>query len=326
MTVLVTGGAGYIGSHTALALVAQGRKTVVLDDLSRGVRKRVPAGVTFVSGDVGNFQLVAKLIQTHGITAILHFAGFIKVEESVEKPELYFRVNASHSRRLIECAREFGVEYFIFSSTAAVYGNPAVVPVGEDAPLSPLNPYGESKRRTEALLRESWLTNYCILRYFNVAGADPQGRAGYALQNQPSHLIRKALAVALEREDNLPIFGTDYPTPDGTAVRDYVHVSDLAQAHLDALEYLEAGGESAIYNVGYGKGYSVYEVHQAAQRITGKQIPLRHQPRRAGDAAVVTADTRKIRSELNWRPRFDSLDTMIADQYRWERSQMKVPV
>ncbi len=326
MTVLVTGGAGYIGSHTALALVAAGRKVVVLDDLSRGVRERVPTGVEFVAGDVGDFQLVSKVIQLYDVTAILHFAGFIRVDESVAKPDLYYRVNAAHSRRLIQCAMEQRVEHFIFSSTAAVYGNPAVVPVCEDSPLKPLNPYGESKRRTEKLLRDSWPSGYCILRYFNVAGADPQGRAGYALQNQPSHLIRKAIAVALGREDHLPIFGTDYPTPDGTAVRDYVHVSDLAQAHLDALEYLEAGGESATYNVGYSKGYSVYDVHQAAERVTGKRIPLRHEPRRAGDAAVVTANTDKIRSELNWQPRFDNLDTMIADQYRWEQSQMKVPV
>jgi len=330
MTVLVTGGAGYIGSHAAAALLEEGRKVVVLDDLSRGSLERVPKRAEFVEGSVDDAELVSSLIARHKVKAIMHFAGFIRVEESQQNPELYDRVNRRYSRALIECAHYNRVPHFIFSSSASVYGQPQMVPVREDAPTRPLSPYGESKLHTEQDLARLWTRgSFAILRYFNVAGCDPEGRRGYTLEEHPTHLIRTALAVARGKKPNgkdyLPIFGTDYPTPDGTAVRDYIHVEDLVDAHLKTLRHLEEGGASDTFNVGYGHGYSVFEVHKAAWHVTGTRIPLRLEGRREGDPTAVVADAGKLRRVLQWQPRFDNLEVMIRHQWQWERSQTLLP-
>lgn len=325
MAILVTGGAGYIGSHTAAALLDAGRKVVVLDNLSTGVRERVPAEALFVQGDVGNVQLVYQLLTKHAVDSVLHFAAFVDVEESVQKPEKYYANNLEHTRKLAHAAYVGGVKHFIFSSTAAVYGNPTQVPVAEGAPLAPVSPYGDSKMQAEDAVRKEAQQGdmrFSILRYFNVAGCDRKGRYGYTI-GKPTHLIRRGLAVALGRAEYLPIFGTDYSTPDGTAVRDYIDVTDLAQAHIGALTHLEHGGKSDTYNVGYGRGYSVFNVHSALQRVTGKKIPMRCETRRPGDPASIIADSAKIRTELGWVPAHDDLDDMIESQYRWELSQQK---
>ncbi len=317
--VLVTGGAGYIGSRVASVLLAQGREVVVLDNLSTGSREWVPSSAEFVMGSVHNMCLVGELLKSYQIKSVLHFAGSIKVEESVRDPLKYYHNNVEGIRCLLEAV--YGrVEHFIFSSTAAVYGTPEHSPVAEDAPLCPLSPYGRSKVMAEAILADVALCpllpiRYAILRYFNVAGG------GYELEQRPTHLMRAALAVAGGRQDHLEIFGTDYPTTDGTAVRDYIHLSDLVDAHLLALEHLEDGGASDTYNVGYGHGYSVFEVHAAAERAVGRCIPMRYVGRRQGDAAAVIADASKLRDQLGWRPVRDDLDAMLREQYEWECSQ-----
>ena len=321
-TVLVTGGAGYIGSHAVLALLDAGWKVVVIDNLTTGFRWAVPDAATFVEGDIGDPALLARLIAEHGIGAIIHFAGSIVVPESVEKPLKYYENNTVKSRSLIESAVNGGVRHFIFSSTAATYGIPEQVPVVETSRTQPINPYGWSKLMTERMLADTAFAhpiNFCALRYFNVAGADPQGRSGQSTAGA-THLIKVAVEAATGKRSHVSVYGTDYDTPDGTGVRDYIHVSDLAAAHVDALEKLIAEPEqSHIMNCGYGRGFSVLEVLDAVDRVTNMKIERRLETRRAGDPDALVADNGKILETLPWRPKLDALDTIVAHALAWER-------
>jgi len=321
-SVLVTGGAGYIGSHAVLALLDAGWPVVVLDDLSTGFAWAVPQGAIFARGDVADASLVAELIAAHRIGAIMHFAGSVVVSESVERPLDYYKNNTVKSRALIESAVKSGVGHFIFSSTAATYGIPEAVPVSEEAPTEPINPYGWSKLMTERMLRDAVVAhplNAGILRYFNVAGADPRGRAGLSSENA-THLVKVAVEAATGRRGHVDIYGEDFDTPDGTGVRDYIHVSDLAAAHVATLERLIAHrSESLLLNCGYGRGFSVREVLDSVDRVTNVRIERRIAPRRAGDPPSVIADNRKILATLDWRPERDDLDTIVADALAWER-------
>jgi UDP-glucose 4-epimerase len=324
MTVLVTGGAGYIGSHAVHELVDAGERVVVLDNLSTGFLAALPNPAMVVIGDAGDQALVASLIDTHHVDAIIHFAGSIVVPESVRDPLGYYRNNTVNSRALIETAIKGGVPHFIFSSTAAVYGNPARVPVAEDAPLAPVSPYGWSKLMTEVMLRDAAAAHglgYAILRYFNVAGADPKQRTGQSTPNA-THLIKVAVQAALGMRPQLEVFGTDYPTSDGTCVRDYIHVTDLARAHRAALDYLRTGGASTTLNCGYGRGYSVLEVVDAVRRAAGVDLPVRMVPRRPGDATSIVAKASRIRELLGWAPEWDNLDTIVTHALAWERRLM----
>ena len=330
MTVLVTGGAGYIGGHTVHQLVDQGEKVVVLDNLSTGQPSQVPSGAALIVGDAGNIDLVHRIIRNHKVESVMHFAGSIQVEESVLDPLKYYRNNVDVSRTVLEAAVAGGVKHFVFSSSAAVYGNPVQVPVPESAQEQPTSPYGWSKYMTEVMLRDATeahgLRNI-ILRYFNVAGADPSGRVGYLIDEQPSHLIRRAVQTALGMHEYLEVFGTDYPTPDGTAVRDYIHVSDIADAHLHSLRYLRNGGEPQTLNCGYGKGYSVLEVVEATKRVSGADFTAKLMPRRRGDVGSVTADVNLVGQVLpGWKPKFKDLNTIVRHQLNWERSRQKDPV
>jgi UDP-glucose 4-epimerase len=324
MTVLVTGGAGYVGSHTVYELLDAGERVLVLDNLSAGCVAALPDPALAVVGDAGDEMLVASLIETHRIDAIMHFAGSIVVPESMRDPLGYYRNNTVNSRALIEAAIRGGVSHFIFSSSAAVYGNPAHVPVPEDAPLAPVSPYGWSKLMTEVVLRDAAAAHglgFVILRYFNVAGADPKLRTGQSTPNA-THLIKVAVQTALGLRPLLEVFGTDYPTPDGTCVRDYIHVSDLARAHRAALDHLRAGGASSTLNCGYGRGYSVLEVIDAVRRAAGADLPVRMAPRRPGDPASIVAQAARIRDVLRWTPQFDNLDTIVSHALAWERRLM----
>ena len=322
-TVLVTGGAGYIGSHAVLALVDAGRSVVVLDDLSTGFRWAVPAGVPFVLGNVGDSALVSRVIAEYRIGAIMHFAGSIIVPESVIDPLKYYLNNTANSRSLIAAAIAGGIRHFVFSSTAAVYGNPEHIPVNEDSVLKPINPYGQSKLMTEHMLRDvahAHDFNYCALRYFNVAGADPSGRSGQATVGA-THLIKIATEAACGKREHVSIFGNDFPTPDGTGVRDYIHVSDLAAAHLHALHALVADPEkSHTLNCGYGRGFSVMEVVDCVERVAGIKLDRQIGPRRAGDPATLVADNSRLLSHFSWRPKYAELDMIVADALRWERA------
>ena len=321
MTILVTGGAGYIGSHTAHALVDAGRRVVVLDNLSTGSRAALPAAATLVVGDIGDEAAVSRLLNEHGVEAIVHFAGSIIVPESVADPLKYYFNNTAHSRTLIAAAVAAGVKHFIFSSTAAVYGDPAELPVTETTPTAPLSPYGRSKLMTEMMLADVAAAHglrYAALRYFNVAGADPAQRTG---QSTPAatHLIKVAVQAALGRRAGMEVFGTDYPTPDGTCVRDYIHVSDLARAHADVLGHLERGGDCVILNCGYGHGFSVLEVIETVKRVSGVDFPVKFSPRRPGDPAQIVAASVKVREVLGWQPQYDDLATIVAHALAWER-------
>jgi UDP-glucose 4-epimerase len=320
--VLVTGGAGYIGSHAALALLDAGWPAVVLDNLVTGFRWAVPEGATFAEGDVADAVLVGNLIESHGIKAIMHFAGSVVVPESLEDPLKYYDNNTAKSRALVAAAVAHGVPHFIFSSTAATYGIPDTIPVREDMPTVPINPYGRSKLMTEWMLRDTAAAhaiNYCALRYFNVAGADPDGRSGQSTAGA-THLIKVAVEAALGKRESVAVFGTDYDTPDGTGVRDYIHVDDLAAAHIHALEKLIAHpAESYTLNCGYGRGFSVLEVLDAVDRATNAPIARILAPRRAGDPDALTADNSAILETLPWRPKLDDLDTIIAHALAWER-------
>jgi UDP-glucose 4-epimerase len=321
MTILVTGGAGYIGSHMVHALLDGGERVVVLDNLSTGFDWAVPARAPLVVGDSGDQALVRKLIRDHAVEAIIHFAASVVVPDSVRDPLAYYRNNTVNSRALIECAVQNGVRHFIFSSTAAVYGNPVELPVREDAATLPISPYGWSKLMTEVMLRDASAAhglNHIILRYFNVAGADPQGRAGQSTAGA-THLIKVAAEAAVGLRSELNVFGTDYPTPDGTCIRDYIHVSDLVLAHCEALRALRSGAPSRTLNCGYGHGFSVREVIDAVKGVSGIDFTVRTAPRRAGDAAMVVADTAQIRKTLAWQPRFDDLATIVRDALAWER-------
>lgn len=322
MTVLVTGGAGYIGSHMVLALKDAGRPVVVLDDLSTGFRRAVPEGVPFVKGCVGDERLVSELIVDHGVDEIVHFAGSIVVPDSMTDPLAYYLNNTVRSRSLIACAVAGGVERFVFSSTAAVYGDASSEPLDECAPLDPVSPYGASKLMTERMLVDAaraFGLRYVTLRYFNVAGADPAGRAGQS-GVRATHLIKLASQVAAGQRDRLEIFGDNYPTPDGTCLRDYIHVSDLAAAHVLALDYLANGGENLTANCGYGRAFSVREVIAAVERAAGRNLPVALAPRRPGDPPALVASPLKAQTALNWRPEFDDLDLIVRHALVWERT------
>ena len=323
--VLVTGGAGYIGSHVALALIEAGHAAVVLDDLSTGARDLVPAAADFVEGNAGDGALVRRLIAEKSIGAVMHFAGSIIVPESVRDPLKYYRNNTCASRDLIEACVEAGISRFVFSSTAAVYGLPETLPITEDAPTAPINPYGTSKLVTEMMLADVVRAHdfaYVALRYFNVAGADSAGRSGQSTP-EATHLIKIACEVAVGARDHIEIFGDDYDTPDGTCVRDYIHVSDLAAAHLRALDHLategEGGGESLTLNCGYGRGYSVREVLASVERAAGTSLDKRTAPRRAGDPPALVSNADRLRARFGWTPEHDDLDVITATALAWER-------
>lgn len=320
--VLVTGGAGYIGSHAVLALADAGYQVVVIDNLVTGFRWAVDPRAAFVQGSIDDERLVADTLKRFGVGAIMHFAGSIIVPESVENPLKYYRNNTAASRTLIECAVDAGVKHFIFSSTAATYGQPETSPIAEDTPTRPINPYGRSKLMTEQMLADvsaAHPINFCALRYFNVAGADPAGRTGQSTAGA-THLIKVAVEAATGKRESVAVFGTDYPTRDGTGIRDYIHVSDLAAAHLDALEALIAiPARSHILNCGYGRGFSVLEVLDAVDQVTNMKIERRMEPRRAGDPPELIADNRAILATLPWRPKRDDLSLIIADALAWER-------
>jgi len=321
VTILVTGGAGYIGSHMVHELADAGERVVVLDNLSTGRRQAVAEGVPLIIGDTGDQLLVTRLLRDHAIEAIVHFAASIVVPDSMRDPLSYYRNNTVNSRALIECAVKCGVRHFIFSSTAAVYGNPETIPVPEDAPTLPVSPYGWSKLMTEIMLRDAsraYGLDHVILRYFNVAGADPQRRTGQTSE-VATHLIKVAAETALGLRPKLEVFGNDYPTPDGTCIRDYIHVSDLVRAHSDALRYLRSGAPSLTLNCGYGHGFSVLEVIDTVKRVSGVDFKVEISPRRAGDPARIVAASDQARARLGWQPRFDDLSGIVADALAWER-------
>jgi UDP-glucose 4-epimerase len=322
VTVLVTGGAGYIGSHMVFELLDAGEKVVVLDNLSTGFRQAVPRGVPLIIGNAGDQVLVSRLIREHEVQAIIHFAASLILPDSVRDPLAYYRNNTVNSGVLIEAAVRCGVKHFIFSSTAAVYGNPVTSPIAEDAPELPISPYGSSKLMTEIILRDASKAHgldYMILRYFNVAGADPKGRAGQST-HAATHLIKVALEAALGLRLEVEVFGTDYPTPDGTCIRDYIHVSDLVRAHLGALNYLRSGGRSITLNCGYGRGFSVREVLDEVKRVSGVDFPVTNAARRPGDPAKIVAENKLIRQTLRWQPRYGDLSIIIAHALSWERT------
>jgi UDP-glucose 4-epimerase len=320
--VLVTGGAGYIGSHAVLALRDAGWDVAVIDDLSTGSRSVVPDDVPFHQGSVADGALVERIFAEHGTGAILHFAGSIIVPESVERPLEYYRNNTLATHALLSAAVAKSVPHFVFSSTAAVYGAPDRVPIAESDPTRPVNPYGSSKLMTEWMLRDAaaaYPINYAALRYFNVAGADPEGRSGQ-IGKGSTHLIKVAVEAALGKRDHVDIFGTDYPTPDGSCIRDYVHVSDLADAHLAALERLiERPKSNLVLNCGYGRGLSVLEVLDTLDQVSGTPVLREMKPRRPGDPPQLVAANQAIRDTLGWTPRFESIGTIVGDALRWER-------
>jgi len=320
MTVLVTGGAGYIGSHMVHELVDRGEPVVVVDNLSTGFRWAIADGAPFVEGETGDGDLMRSVLERHRVDAIIHFAASVVVPESVSRPLDYYRNNTASSRTLIAAAVAAGVRHFIFSSTAAVYGNPAQVPVPEDAPPAPMSPYGSSKLMTEIMLRDAAAAHdlkYVILRYFNVAGADPKLRTGQSTRGA-THLIKVAVETALGLRPRLEVFGTDYPTPDGTCIRDYIHVTDLTRAHTDALRYLRDGGASATLNCGYGHGFSVLEVIDTVKKVSGVDFAVKLAARRPGDPARIVAACERARASLGWQPRLDDLATIVGHALAWE--------
>lgn len=321
MTVLVTGGAGYIGSHMVLALLEAGERVVVLDNLSTGFDWAVPAEAELIVGETGDEALVARVLKQHRVEAVIHFAASVVVPDSVADPLGYYKNNTVNSRALMECAVKGGVRHFIFSSTAAVYGNPARVPVTESDAPAPMSPYGSSKLMTEVMLRDASAAHglgHVILRYFNVAGADPALRTGQSTRGA-THLIKVAVETALGLRPNMQVFGTDYPTPDGTCIRDYIHVGDLVAAHLDALAHLRRGGESLTLNCGYGRGFSVLEVIETVKRVSGVDFRVEFAPRRPGDPAQIVASSDRARALIGWKPRLDDLETIATHALAWER-------
>jgi UDP-glucose 4-epimerase len=323
-SILVTGGAGYIGSHTVRQLGEQNRRVVTLDNLSKGFREHVLFG-DFVEGDTADSELVARILRDHQVETVIHFAAHTVVPESVADPLEYYRNNTCATRNLLACCADAGVKHFVFSSTAAVYGTPDQDQCWEDTPTRPINPYGMSKLMSEYMLRDLAAASdlrYVILRYFNVAGSDPEGRIG---QSTPGAtlLMKVAAEQALGKREALYIFGTDYPTPDGTGVRDYIHVEDLADAHLKAIDYLGAGGESQILNCGYGHGYSVREVLETVQRVHGSALNIIEEARRPGDPPALIAGAAKVREVLGWTPRYDDLEAIARSSLNWERKLLE---
>jgi UDP-glucose 4-epimerase len=325
-SILVTGGAGYIGSHTVLQLRARGEQVVVLDDLSTGFRQAV-LDTPLVIGKVGDRDLVLEVLRAHGVDTVLHFAAHTIVPESVSNPLKYYGNNTCSTRNLLECCVEAGVRNFVFSSTAAVYGIPPDDVASETSPTAPINAYGTSKLMSEWMLRDvaaSSPIRYVALRYFNVAGSDSSGRIGQATR-KATLLVKVACEAVVGKRPHVSIYGTDYATPDGTGIRDYIHVEDLATAHLDALSYLRAGGTPLVLNVGYGHGYSVREVLQSVERVAGHPLNIREEPRRAGDPPSLVARAERIRSELGWKPRLDDLDTIVRTALNWEQKLARDP-
>jgi UDP-glucose-4-epimerase len=322
MAVMVTGGAGYIGSHMVHALVDRGEEVVVVDDLSTGFDAVLPEAAALEVGSVGDEDFVGGVIARHGVTAIAHFAGSIIVPESVADPLKYYRNNTANSRSLVAAAVAGGVSAFLFSSTAAVYGEPTRMPIDEGLAPAPVSPYGWSKLMTEVMLRDASAAHgfsYAALRYFNVAGADPRGRTGQS-SREATHLIKIAAQAAVGLRAGMSVFGTDYPTPDGTCLRDYIHVTDLIDAHVLALDHLRAGGGNLTANCGYGTGFSVSEVIAAVKRVSGADFPVTVAGRRAGDPAALVADSSRIRAALGWVPKHQDLDTIVGHALAWEAS------
>ncbi len=325
MTVLVTGGAGYIGSHMVLALCDARRDVVVLDNMSTGVRANVDERAVFIEGDIADQALAARILDEHNVEAVVHFAGSIIVPESVVDPLGYYSNNTAKTRDLLEVCVKANMRNFIFSSTAAVYGIPEENPVFEDAPLNPISPYGTSKLMTEWMLRDTAFAHdfrYVALRYFNVAGADPQGRSGQSTP-KATHLIKVAAEVATGQRPYMEIYGKDYDTPDGTCIRDYIHIADLIDAHVRALDYLRDGGLSVQLNCGYGQGYSVLEVIAAVERAHGQSFDVRDTERRAGDPPALIAGAKKIKSVLGWEPEYADIDKIVSDAFKWEQKIAK---
>ncbi len=319
-TVLVTGGAGYIGSHVVQYLRRCGREVIVLDDLSGGFRDAVPEGC-LVDGNIGDRVVLDRVFAGHDIDAVMNFASFIEVGASVKDPSAYYRNNVGNTLQLLDAMARHGVQHFIFSSTAAIFGDPEYTPIDEAHPKAPINPYGRTKWLIEQLLPDyqaAYGLNSVCLRYFNAAGADPEGRLGERHEPE-THLIPLVLQAASGRREAISIFGTDYPTPDGTCVRDYIHVEDLAQAHWCALEYLESGAGSAAFNLGNGSGFSIREVIEAARRVIGRDFPVLEAERRPGDPPVLVADSSLVKSTLGWTPEYSDLETIIAHAWAWER-------
>ena len=324
--ILVTGGAGYIGSHALLQLQSRGERVVVIDNLYTGFRQAVRA-VPLIVGDIGDRALVAKVLREHEVDTVMHFAANTIVPESVRDPLKYYGNNTAATRNLLETCMENGVRQLVFSSTAAVYGIPAGGIAKEDMPLTPINPYGTSKLMSEWILRDLAAVSdfrYVSLRYFNVAGSDPQERIGQSTR-KATLLIKVACEAIVGKRSHVSIFGTDYDTPDGTGVRDYIHIEDLARAHVDALDYLRRGGSPTVLNVGYSHGYSVREVLDGVQRIAGQKLTIKEEPRRDGDPPVLVAEAQRIRSQIGWVPRLDDLDAIIDSSLRWERKLQREP-
>jgi UDP-glucose 4-epimerase len=325
MTVLVSGGAGYIGSHMVHALADAGEAVVVIDNLSTGFSAFLPEGVPLFIGDAADENLVEGVIAAHNVDAIIHFAGSVVVPDSMRDPLGYYRNNTMTTRNLLNAAVKCGVRRFIFSSTAAVYGNPDRMPVTEDSPTRPLSPYGSSKLMSEIMLHDvasAHALNYVVLRYFNVAGADPQARIGLATLGA-THLLKIAVEAATGQRAKIDVFGTDYPTQDGSCVRDFIHVTDLVQAHGAALSYLRAGGTSTTLNCGYGRGYSVLETIEAVRRVSGRNFAVQYGERRPGDIMTMIADTGRIRATLDWIPQYDDLDTIAGHALAWEEKLLR---
>jgi UDP-glucose 4-epimerase len=325
-SVLVTGGAGYIGSHVVLQLRERGERVVVLDNLSTGFRQAV-ADSTLIVGDMGDTDLVSSALQEHQVDTVMHFAAKTIVPESVREPLRYYANNTSMTRNLLESCQRSSVKQFVFSSTAAVYGMPESGVAREDMPLAPINPYGTSKLMSEWILRDLAAVTefrYVSLRYFNVAGSDTQCRIGQATA-KATLLIKVACEAVVGKRTHVSIYGTDYPTPDGTGVRDYIHVQDLARAHLNALDYLRGGGQAVVLNCGYGHGYSVREVLESVQRVSGKKLDIRTEPRREGDPPSLVARADGVRSLLGWKPELDDLDTIVRTALRWEEKLQRTP-
>jgi UDP-glucose 4-epimerase len=325
-SILVTGGAGYIGSHTLLQLVARGEQVVVLDDLSTGFRQAVQ-GAQLVVGNVGDRALVDRILAEHRVDTIIHFAAHTIVPESVSNPLKYYGNNPCATRALLEAASQAGVRHFVFSSTAAVYGIPANGQASEETATAPINPYGTSKLMSEWMLRDVCAASamrHVALRYFNVAGSDTQGRIGQSTR-AATLLVKVACEAAVGKRGHLSVFGTDFPTPDGTGVRDYIHVEDLATAHVNALNYLRDGGKSLIANCGYGHGYSVREVVSSVEKIAGLKLEVREEPRRAGDPPALIARADKVRQVLGWTPRLDDIDVIVRSSLEWERRLQREP-